>query len=532
MRSLFLLLVSQLFCSYIFAVDAVVNKKISVNSEALSLYRIIPMPDGGSLLVSRTNTGNTQKIIRSDAQGQIIWAKSLYQQGATFLHAAGVFADSSIYVIYGVHNDGHYFIVKLSDMGTVQWTNELNLNVPCFEAPETVHTLPDGGMIFSPRLYFSLAAIRLDSDGAVVSSYRTRDTSTKTMSMDALATSNGGMVLACKDNQRPAIITVTPNQPTQILSISGGFYHRPYSIIKTYDNNYLLAGMASDSGNVAFALKITPTGTIVWNRFYKGVLQTTGNQRLSAITQLVENADHTLTAVGYAGGDNGTVTSCLGVIMKLSEDGDVLSAYSHVIKTSNPAFYNDVYPHLYETVGNKLLISTEEHDTTAGYSQPILIDPAAMSNYCMANPFTPIIRNLTDYIVVSTNSPFSEITMPTITHPTVYTQNITTTLNLKDLCGVPLSTYLDEVSANGDMKLIPNPTQVNSNVSVSWDATELAYATVQLYDVSGRLVKQVNVTNGNQSILNLSQLQPGIYVCRLVNSNGELVAVRKLMITE
>ncbi|HRG89496.1 MAG TPA: T9SS type A sorting domain-containing protein, partial [Chitinophagales bacterium] len=254
-------------------------------------------------------------------------------------------------------------------------------------------------------------------------------------------------------------------------------------------------------------------------------------QRLSAITQLVENADHTLTAVGYAGGDNGTVTSCLGVNMKLSEDGDVLSAYSHIIKTANPAFYNDVYPHLYETVGNKLLISTEEHDTTAGYSQPILIDPAAMSDYCMANPFTPIIKNLTDYIVESTNSPFSEITMPAITHPTIYTQNITATLNLKDLCGVPLNTYLDEVSADSDMKLIPNPTQANSNVSVSWDGTELVYATVQLYDVSGRLVKQVNVTKGNQSILNLSQLQPGMYVCRLVNSNGELVAVRKLMVT-
>ncbi|HLP20563.1 MAG TPA: hypothetical protein VK174_09695, partial [Chitinophagales bacterium] len=125
MKTLFTLLVMQLVCCITFASTPTDNKKITVNGLDQSYYRIVPMPDGGSLLVSNNNLSSTHMLIRLNAQGQAQWTKSfIAQAGASYFHDAGPFADNSIYVVYGKDGYGDYFIIKLTAAGEVQWTDE------------------------------------------------------------------------------------------------------------------------------------------------------------------------------------------------------------------------------------------------------------------------------------------------------------------------------------------------------------------------------------------------------------------------
>lgn len=533
MKTLFTLLVMQLVCCITFATTPTDNKKISVNGQSFSHYRVVPMPDGGSLLVSCNNMASTQEVIRLNPQGQTQWAKSfMARPDVSYFHDAGAFADNSIYVVYGKDGYGDYFIIKLTADGQVEWTDEFDFSGLCYEAPVTVRTLADGGMVFVPRLFNSMAAIRLDANGAVTSSYRTADTSTKVMCTDAFArTTGGGIIITGKNDSKPVVITVPgDNSPVQVVTYEGGMYNRPFSIIKTYDDNYLMAGLSTE-GDGAFVMKLAPGGAVLWANDYTALLQTEQNKTLTAITQLIENADHTISAVGYGGSSTGPGNQVLGVYMKLGEMGQPLSAYSFITTGGSQAFINDVYPRMYETSGSALMISTEEYDTTAAHSDAVLLNPAVLPDYCKANSFTPTVtaKVLTAHV---SGSLFAERALPTVAHPVITTQNSTATFMAKDLCGVAIGTGVNDVAAATEVSLMPNPVQANGEVTVKWGDSQLPNGSILLYDVAGRLIKQINVTQGSQATFSTTNLQPGMYMCQLVNAANEKVATQKLLVTE
>lgn len=75
----------------------------------------------------------------------------------------------------------------------------------------------------------------------------------------------------------------------------------------------------------------------------------------------------------------------------------------------------------------------------------------------------------------------------------------------------------------------PNPakttTRVNYNVSIN------SKASIQVYNITGKLEKQVNLTDNNGFInLNVADLQSGIYFCTL-NINGKVAKTNRLVVS-
>jgi hypothetical protein len=83
------------------------------------------------------------------------------------------------------------------------------------------------------------------------------------------------------------------------------------------------------------------------------------------------------------------------------------------------------------------------------------------------------------------------------------------------------SGIMEAANAMG-MELFPNP--ASNEVSISW--TNGGNGSIELFDVSGKLVLTAEVSSGNK--LNLSGLTKGVYLLKL--SNQDQAAYKKLII--
>ena len=83
-------------------------------------------------------------------------------------------------------------------------------------------------------------------------------------------------------------------------------------------------------------------------------------------------------------------------------------------------------------------------------------------------------------------------------------------------CGSIFNTSVSETpKPNNTISVYPNP--ANENLFVSFEM-QSKNASVQIYDVTGNLVKELEITNGNSQI-NISQLAQGLYVIKIVDGN-------------
>jgi len=80
-----------------------------------------------------------------------------------------------------------------------------------------------------------------------------------------------------------------------------------------------------------------------------------------------------------------------------------------------------------------------------------------------------------------------------------------------------LSTSRNEILA--DLKLYPNPTEDTITVDIP---AGLKVSNIKLYDLTGRIVKDVTYTNSesNKVQINLQELTQGTYMARIVARNG------------
>jgi subtilisin family serine protease len=83
------------------------------------------------------------------------------------------------------------------------------------------------------------------------------------------------------------------------------------------------------------------------------------------------------------------------------------------------------------------------------------------------------------------------------------------------------------VAANGTIKIYPNPTRGDLNiVNHRGDLRS-----IDLYDLSGRLVKSINLSGNSEGTINISlqDIANGVYIVQALQGNGELLQ-SKLMI--
>jgi hypothetical protein len=83
------------------------------------------------------------------------------------------------------------------------------------------------------------------------------------------------------------------------------------------------------------------------------------------------------------------------------------------------------------------------------------------------------------------------------------------------------------VAANGTIKIYPNPTRGDLNIVN--DKGDLR--SLNLYDLSGRLVKSINLsgTAGGTMNISLQDIADGVYIVQALQDNGQLLQ-SKLMI--
>jgi hypothetical protein len=81
------------------------------------------------------------------------------------------------------------------------------------------------------------------------------------------------------------------------------------------------------------------------------------------------------------------------------------------------------------------------------------------------------------------------------------------------------------LSTASDFTIFPNPTTGDAKITI----TDLNESTeIQVIDMSGRAIRNISISNNNN--IQLSGLQKGIYMIRLVNKNGGEAVTKKLTV--
>jgi subtilisin family serine protease len=88
-------------------------------------------------------------------------------------------------------------------------------------------------------------------------------------------------------------------------------------------------------------------------------------------------------------------------------------------------------------------------------------------------------------------------------------------------------TSSEVIAANGTIKIYPNPT--NGDLNISNERGDLN--SIELFDLSGRLVNSINLQGRNKGVvqITLTDLADGIYIVKAIQENGQLLQ-SKLMI--
>jgi hypothetical protein len=86
------------------------------------------------------------------------------------------------------------------------------------------------------------------------------------------------------------------------------------------------------------------------------------------------------------------------------------------------------------------------------------------------------------------------------------------------------------MTAHLHFEIYPNPTSSVLNVMVKGKVRQSDFH-LQILDFSGHICLQDHITNGNKTIIDVSRLPAGIYLCLIVDNNHpEIRGTKKLVI--
>ena len=78
------------------------------------------------------------------------------------------------------------------------------------------------------------------------------------------------------------------------------------------------------------------------------------------------------------------------------------------------------------------------------------------------------------------------------------------------------------------LSIYPNP--ANSIVYLQANLENTEYATVQLINALGQIMETYVLNNNEELQIDVSKLAPSIYLCKLVDINGKVIATEKLTV--
>jgi len=358
--------------------------------------------------------------------------------------------------------------------------------------------------------------------------------------------------------------------PAGVTQLSGG-----NSRIITVD----LAGVAPGTSVMYFGVKaVNAVGSSVTSNA-AAVPATTSTAKLLKITNTAPAAvtvvTGTITAINCATTYNYTMTASVLATSYVitAPTGSVVTSASNLTNTSNVLATSDltfsiVYPSNLASVTPKTVVISSINGFGASTTNKTLtVAPATIAALGVATTggttFTrcttktisfPAIVNATNYTwtvadgaVIVSGQGTNSVVVDYALVPLASTTNVITVF-ASNACGVntatksisltsascvapKINTTIDEVASFSNTSMYPNPATYDFNIDI--DASNAGEVQMSIYSINGVLIldsKKITLEQGRNTINeNISNLTPGLYIVRLVDSSNKEVMVKKLV---
>ncbi|MCD6063451.1 MAG: hypothetical protein K0R82_1362 [Flavipsychrobacter sp.] len=502
MKSLLLFTLSILFSASLTAQRDIEWQKAYGGSLIEALKDIKPTPDGGYIVVGYANSkngdvagahGSTEAwVIKTDAVGTIAWQKCL----------GGSLDDYGYRIV--VTKDGGYLVL----CGTPSGDGDV--------------TASKGG----PDIWL----VKLTSTGAIAWQ-RTYGGTNGDYPTDMIETADGGYAFAGNTGSWNGDIANSKGSSDAWivkLDVSGNIeWEQTYggpgsdgaqSVKQTVDGGYVVSGhtrsVSGDFGSGygqddVFLLKISPTGSIQWQKRYGGssgefastVLETpdgyimcgntesndtdvVGNHGASDLWVVKTNATGEIEWLKTYGGSDDDFGNdiqeksgrYLVVGYTSSQDGDVVDGHGYAdmwaleLNADGSIHWNRPVGGSFSDIGNRGVITSDGGFIAGGYTSSSDMDATGSG-----------VHGSADFWLVKFGPPVS----------------------------------VDEVAVENAISIYPTVTSNTVQVSTKGDYKN---ATVHVYNTSGQLLQTVGLTDGKASV-DLNGYSAGVYLIQIANGN-------------
>jgi len=231
------------------------------------------LEDGGYIVCG--DSADFFVVFKIDYAGSVIWARK-YNAFVGYCKSLDLTADGG-FVVAG----GDFGVMKLSSDGGIEWQKEYGPRGTKYAAHFAVHIeqAADGGYILMGWSDEDVCVLKLSSQGAIQWQNR-YDGSEYDRPYSIQQTKDGGFIISA-DTQSPS----SSNMDVWVLKLDDhgrvewqacyGGADGDYAgeIRQTADGGYVLTGGTSSDGSGnsgAFLLKLSPAGSIEWQRTYVG----------------------------------------------------------------------------------------------------------------------------------------------------------------------------------------------------------------------------------------------------------------------
>jgi len=475
-------------------------------------YSIEQTADGGYIVAGSANSNdgdvsgnqgvNDYWIVKLTSTGSIDWQKSLGGTGSDYAFSIQQTTDGGYIVagsassndgdITGNHGSHDYWIVKLTETGSIDWQKSLGGTYD--DAANSIRQTADGGYIIAGQSSstngdmtsnqggYDCWIVKLTSTGSIEWEKSFGGTDDEFTS-SVLQTTDGGYIVAGFSTSTDGDVTgnhgyydywivkltSTGNMDWQ-KALGGNYDDNANSIQQTNDGGYIVAGRSqSTNGDITgnhgnndyWIVKLTSTGSIDWEKALGG----TDSDYAHSIQQ---TSDGGYIVAGVSQSNDGDVTANLGYIdywiVKLTSTGSITWQKSLGGTEADYALF--------------IQLTSDAGYIVAGYSSSN--DGDVTGNH-----------GDYDYWIVKLN----------------------TAIGIEE----PLTN-------TNDFFISPNPVKDNFTISVN---AEIRNAQVEIYNVFGQKLYSAAI-NKQQETINMKQFSPGIYFVKM--SDGEKMYVQKIIV--
>jgi hypothetical protein len=181
------------------------------------------------------------------------------------------------------------------------------------------------------------------------------------------------------------------------------------------------------------------------------------------------------------------------------------------------------YGHVYDTTDGYGQITTPvgTYDCLRVKSTELSVDSVwtklfSFSQWTLQAAFTgPSQSTSYSWLAKETKLAVAELTFDTLGNPKNFTWSSVP----------PLATGMEEASSK-DIRIYPQP----ANGIITIETASESFAAVELLTIEGRVVRTINVRGRNRTEMDLIGLSPGMYLLRLLPSDGHAVETRKVVV--